>query len=397
MKAGVRVLTENPKTMIVVPTYNHDETLLEVVQGALAAGLPVCVVDDGSEPPAAQSLAGLDVELVRHSANLGKGKAILSGAARARELGMTHIITMDADGQHLPQDLHRFTACLDRDPMAIWVGIRDMSSINVPFISRFGCKFSNFWLRVQTGSILNDVQCGFRLYPLEVLSLLKLKERRYSFEVEVLVRASWAGFRIGELPIKVHYPEQSQRVSHFNKLWDNLLISWLNTRLTFRSIMPWPHKKYIQTDSGKISALHPMQSIRILLSQDETPARLGWSAALGIVLGALPLIALHSVAIILAAGYLRLSKITALALSQLCIPPLVPALCIEIGHFLRHGVFLTNLSIETLGYQAMDRLWEWTLGSLIAAPVLGILVGLLVYFMARMVQAELSGADENAT
>ena len=383
------------KPMVVIPVFNHGATLRRVVEQSLASGLPVCVVDDGSREPVAGNLAGLDVELIRHAANQGKGKAILSGAEKARELGISHIITMDADGQHLPQDLSEFLKCMREDPKALWVGVRDLSSENVPGVSRFGCKFSNFWLRVQTGVVLHDAQSGFRAYPLDMLGLLKLKESRFSFEVEVLVRAAWAGFKLRELPIQVHYPAKNERISHFNKLWDNVLISWLNTRLTIRSIMPWPHKEYQHSGAGEISALRPMQSLRILLCQDETPVRLGWSAALGIILGTLPLIALHSIAIILILGYLRLSKITGLALSQLCIPPLVPALCIEVGHYMRLGEFLTELSLDTLGYQALDRLWEWVLGSLVVAPILGALFGFLVFFLARAVKAEILQAAEN--
>ena len=235
-------LDENNKKMVVIPVYNHGATLRNVVEETLAFDLPVCVVDDGSDIPVAEGLCGLEIDLVRHPSNLGKGRAILSGAARARSLGMTHIITLDADGQHTPQDMPQFLSCLTTDPKAIWVGIRDMNSENVPAIARFGNRFSNFWMRVQTGYFLQDVLCGFRAYPLDVLSLPQLKESGYSFELEVLIRAAWAGFKIRELAIRVHYPSSSQRISHFDALSDSVLLIWLITRLSIHSIIPWLHQ-----------------------------------------------------------------------------------------------------------------------------------------------------------
>jgi uncharacterized protein (DUF2062 family) len=103
-------------------------------------------------------------------------------------------------------------------------------------------------------------------------------------------------------------------------------------------------------------------------------------------LGALPLFFFHTLAILFVAGYFRLNKIAALAASQLCMPPIVPAVCIETGYFLRHGKFLTEISLETLGYQALERIWEWLLGSLLVAPVIGLATGVFVYALAVTVR-----------
>ena len=124
------------------------------------------------------------------------------------------------------------------------------------------------------------------------------------------------------------------------------------------------------------------------MTGDNSPARLGAAGALGVFLGALPLIAFHTVAILFTAGFLRLNKIGAVAASQLCMPPLVPALCIEVGYFMRHGRFLTEISLETLGYQALERIYEWLIGSLLLAPALAALVGGVVYVMASFVKWE---------
>lgn len=378
-----------PRVIVAVPVYNHAPTLRAVVLGLLERHPHVLVVDDGSDDLEPEVLAGLPVRMVRHGRNRGKGAAIRTAALEARRQDMSHIVTIDADGQHDPADLPLFLEAVAADPLAVIVGARDFNTENVPGSSRFGRAFSNFWLRVQTGVILSDVQSGYRAYPLNVLENLRCTENRYSFEVEVLVRAAWAGFRLREVNIRVHYPPKGERVSHFRAFMDNVRISLLNTRLTIRAIMPVPHRKFGEDEAGRVSPIHPLKSLRILLRDDATPAGLGLSAALGIFLGTLPLIGIHSIAILLAAGWLRWNKIAALAASQLCMPPLVPALCIEAGHYLRHGVFLTEISLRTLGYEAPQRLWEWILGSMLLAPLLAALIGAAVWVLARIVAAGL--------
>ena len=374
---------------VVIAVYNHAPSARRVVEGALAELPLVVVVDDGSTDGLAEVLAGLPVELVRHGKNLGKGAAILSGAARARALGASHIITVDADGQHDPRSIRSFLPLMAAEPLALIVGSRDFDTPNVPASSRFGRAFSNFWLRVQTGCRLSDVQSGFRAYPLAALEVLRTTETRYAFEVEVLVRAAWAGFPLRQVEIPVYYPPRGERVSHFKALADNLRISLLNTRLTMRAMLPWPHRTYAGRADGTVSVLHPVRSLRLLLAGEATPLMLGLSAALGMLLGTLPLVGLHSIGILFCAGYWRLSKLTALAVSQLCMPPLLPALCVEAGYYLRHGRFLTEFSLATLGYEAPQRLLEWLLGSLVVGPVLALVLGLTVFLLALPIQRAL--------
>lgn len=404
--------TLEPRILVVIPVFDHASTLRDVTAGALAAHPHVLVVDDGSRdlaPPAdpdctrdaavrnfppdhpLHELAALHI---RHARNQGKGKAILTAARCARGLGMTHIVTLDADGQHDPADLPAFFAAIRREPMTLFVGTRNFATPNVPRSSRFGRAFSNFWFRVQTGSDIGDSQSGFRAYPLAVLDTLSLTESHYSFETEVLVRAAWSGFTVADIPIRVHYPPPSERVSHFRPVLDNVRLSLLNTRLTMRAIMPVPQKKFVQDHEGRITPLRPLSSLRILLLHNETPRNLALSGGLGVLLGTLPLIGLHSILIILAAGALKLNKVSGLATSQLCMPPLAPALCIETGHYLKHGTLLTEISWRTLGYEAPARLGEWLLGSLVLAPVFGLACGLAVFVLAVLVQRGLRRLPE---
>jgi glycosyltransferase involved in cell wall biosynthesis len=153
------------------------------------------------------TLYGLSVHIVRHSQNLGKGAAILTAAKAARRLGMTHMITIDADAQHDPSDFRHFVPVLQADPFAIVIGKRDFSTINAPLSARFGRRFSNFWFRLQTGQVLGDTQSGFRGYPLAVLEKLKLREKHYAFEIEVLVSAV-AGSGFTFLPFQRQFAAQ---------------------------------------------------------------------------------------------------------------------------------------------------------------------------------------------
>jgi uncharacterized protein (DUF2062 family) len=395
-----------PRVLIVIPVYNHAATLPGVVKAVAAVHPRVLVVDDGSAdlpadadssrevsapfvPGAGHPLCGLPALCVRHARNRGKGAAVMTGAITAKKSGMTHILTIDADGQHDPGDIPAFIEAAAENPPAIHVGTRDFHSAAVPFSSRFGRAFSNFWYTVHTGASVGDVQSGFRLYPLAVLEAVRCSEKGYAFEVEILVRANWAGFAVESLPVKVRYPPAGERVSHFRPLADNIRITLLNTRLTIRAVMPVPQKKFTPDGKGEITPLRPLRSLRLLLSDNATPKSLALGSAVGVGLGTLPLVGLHSIAVLLATGALRLNKTAGLAFSQLCMPPFVPALCIEAGHYMRHGRFLTEISLRTLGYGALDRIWEWILGSLVLAPLFASLCGGMVWISARILRRSL--------
>jgi uncharacterized protein (DUF2062 family) len=168
----------------------------------------------------------------------------------------------------------------------------------------------------------------------------------------------------------------------------------MNIHLTMRSIVPWPHRRW--TDNPRpqrLTILHPLRSLKRLILENASPRGIALSAALGVLLGTLPLLFVHTVSIIMAANFLRLNKPAAITASQLCMPPLVPALCIEIGYWLRHGHWLTEISLRTLGYEAWDRVLEWALGSILLAPILAGLVGLATYTVACIVRHNLQTFD----
>jgi len=380
--------TYEPRIIIVIPLYNHGDTVREVITRCRAQFDHVMVVDDGSTDIQCDTLKELDIILEKHPSNLGKGAAIMTAAVRAAAMGMTHMITIDADLQHSPEECQIFEDAIRKDPSCLYVGKRDFSSPTIPGSSNYGRSFSNFWYRVQTGRKIGDAQSGFRAYPIEVLNNLDLSDKHYSFEVEVLVKATWAGIRIHDVDISVYYPPNNERVTHFKLFMDNLRLTQLNTKLTLRSFIPVPHKKLITEtqEKKKFSIFSPLESIKNQLAEDVSPSRIALSGSLGIFLGTLPLIAVHTLVILFVTGYFRLNKIIAIGTSQFCMPPFVPAICIEAGYFMTHnGEFLTEISFNTLGNECLERLFEWFLGSLIIAPVLSALSFLLIYTTASYI------------
>ena len=231
------------RVMVVIPVYNHGQTLRGVVEKVCRFHDTVMVVDDGSTDGGLETIVDLDVHRIQHSRNFGKGAAILSAAKEAERLEMTHMVTLDADGQHDPDDLHLFIWAIKQSPQAIVVGKRNFETGYVPSGSRIGRRISNFWLWVQTGRLLGDTQSGYRGYPVKMLNTLKLRERRYAFENEVLAKGAWAGIELLEVNISTFYPADENRVSHFHLLHDNVRLSLLNARLTLRAMIPWPHQK----------------------------------------------------------------------------------------------------------------------------------------------------------
>ncbi|MCC6544386.1 MAG: DUF2062 domain-containing protein [Nitrospirae bacterium] len=365
--------------LIVIPTFNNLKTLRTVTEKAVSTGLKVLVVNDGSTDGGPETLAGLSVTLLDFTDNRGKGSAILSAAEWAETNGYTHIITIDADGQHDPGDAALFPDLIRENPWTIIVGTRQFGEM-VPFSSRFGRKFSNMWVWITTGWRVPDSQSGFRAYPVAALRQVKCQGRKYNFEVEILVRGIWAGLSIVHKDISVHYSDETIKASHFDPLRDNARISWTYTRLVLRNFLPWPHKVIFNTDSEeKLSILHPIRSFKLLLRESLSPKDMALSSMLGVFLGALPLIACHSIMIFFVATRLRLNRLVALSVSNICMPPFVPGLAVAVGYYMRHGSYLTEFNMQTLGYEAPQRLLEYLIGSLIIGPVLAVLVGAIAF------------------
>jgi len=238
---------------VIIPTYNNGGTVADVAQRALAECDDVIVVDDGSTDDTASQLSTLNsqfstlnsqLSIVTHDRNRGKGRALCTGFKKALEQGFSYAITLDADGQHYPEDIPKFLESNCQHPHALIIGSRHMEGKEQSRGSAFANKFSNFWFYVQTGRRLPDTQTGYRLYPLKKIfpspkqgRLGGLLTSRYEAELELLVFASWHGVELVPIDIDVYYPPAEERVSHFRPGKDFARISLLNTVLCFLAVV----------------------------------------------------------------------------------------------------------------------------------------------------------------
>jgi glycosyltransferase involved in cell wall biosynthesis len=210
--------------LAVVPAFQAEKSVAAVVSGLLRelsgdAEPRVLVVDDGSTDRTAAEAERAGAVLLRHPKNLGKGAALRSGLHFAREAGFGAIVSVDADGQHPPDEAAR-VARSDAPREALVLGVRDLVRDGAPLANRFSNEFSNVFLSWFGGVRIHDSQCGLRRYPVPETLALDARSDGYAFEAEALLRAARLGWRIVELPVRVIYPPPSERVSHFHAVRD---------------------------------------------------------------------------------------------------------------------------------------------------------------------------------
>jgi glycosyltransferase involved in cell wall biosynthesis len=373
----------------VIPVYNNRETVRRVAEECRAMLPHVLVVDDGSTDADLKALlTGLDVTLLTHEENRGKGEAILTASRHVAAEGGEYMITIDADGQHLPRDIARFLPQLRRDEPAVVIGCRDFNTDNVPRSSRFGRSFANFWLMVETGKLVKDCQSGFRAYPVRYLNKLVFKGAHYDFEAEVLARAAWGGLALTMVDIEVIYPKPEERVSSFKPFLDNLRLTRIHAMLVGRRMLPLRHEQLVERKKEPELSLvrHPGKFLKKLVMESATPQGLALSAAVGLFIAVLPIPFFHTVIILFFAMRFNLNKIVALNIQHLAMPPVMPALCIEVGYYLRHGRWLTDLSFATVFEQFSSRFLEWFIGSLFIAPMAALVIGVAMFVSASAIR-----------
>ncbi|SEM25665.1 Glycosyl transferase family 2 [Syntrophus gentianae] len=246
---------------VVIPAYNHESRVTEVILAAKELPFPIFVVDDGSTDGTYERIRVIpDISILRHRENRGKGAALLTGFAAASTVA-DWAATVDADGQHNPKDVLKLWSAVanrlekssfDAAPASrksnrpmesrrpFVVGLREeMTGPEVPWTSRFGRSFSNFWVQLAGGPEVRDSQSGLRLYPLPEALHLGVQARRFQFEVEILVRAQWQGYPVLEVPIGVTYQPGAERISHFRPFVDFLRNSCTFSRLiALRILVP---------------------------------------------------------------------------------------------------------------------------------------------------------------
>lgn len=246
---------DDERVCVIVPTYNNERTIADVLRRVQAYTLNIIVVNDGSTPATMTAIRSLEQlpEIVDYTPNRGKGYALKMGFRRALELGYRYAITIDSDGQHFPEDIPAFMDCHVANKEALIVGARNLTADNMPSKNTFANKFSNFWFHLQTGINLEDTQSGYRLYPLEVINLRWPITPRYEAELELLVFSAWRGVPVVSTPVRVYYPPEGERVSHFRPFWDFFRITVLNSVLTILSLFSFIPARLIRKISKSLS------------------------------------------------------------------------------------------------------------------------------------------------
>ena len=233
-------MTPSATHLVLIPSYNPGPRLVATVRAARAHWDPVWVVVDGSTDGSAALLAGLahgdpGLRVLVRPHNGGKGAAVLDGLTAALSAGYTHVLTMDSDGQHPAECIGAFMSASAAAPEAMILGAPVFDS-TAPRIRLRGRRIANWWTQLETlWSGIADTLFGFRVYPIAPLLQVMQRTRwmrRFDFDAEAVVRLSWRGVPVRNLPAPCRYFTVAEGgVSHFNYWRDNVLLTWMYTRL----------------------------------------------------------------------------------------------------------------------------------------------------------------------
>jgi len=246
LKRKISLSSLNASLCVIIPVYNHSDNLSTIVTRITKGKLPVILIDDGSDKSCKKIMRDLEraidsITLESHPMNLGKGAAIKTGLQTALEKGFSHALQIDADGQHNINDIPHFINQMDKQPDALISGYPNYDS-TVPKLRYYSRYATHLWVWINTLSgVIKDSMCGFRLYPVEqsceLLAAQKMGDRM-EFDTEFFVRWYWSGEPIAQIQTNVSYP--SNGLSHFKLFRDNILISWMHTRLFFGMLKRLP-------------------------------------------------------------------------------------------------------------------------------------------------------------
>jgi len=250
---------------VLMPAFNERASIRRMAEDVLAQGIErLIVVDDGCSDGTSQALAGLDLDLLVHPRNLGKGCALATGMRHALAHGYGRVVTIDADGQHRPGDIPRLVAASLEHPQAIVIAARvrrrDSPGVTVhlpspqpspprggggerlpPGWRRFGNEVADFWISWACGRPILDTQSGFRLYPALALAAVPMRPRPgqgFAFESGLLIDLVHAGMDLSTVAIETLYDDAS-RASHYRPWRDTWsIVRLVGAHLLRRGLYP---------------------------------------------------------------------------------------------------------------------------------------------------------------
>lgn len=243
-------MTISTTHIVLIPSYNPGVKVYETVREARRLWSPVWVVVDGSTDGSTEELLEMAIDddglrVIVLPQNQGKGAAVLHGLNEAHQAGFTHVLTMDSDGQHPAESIPEFMAQSKSQPKAMILGV-PVFEASAPSLRVKGRQVSNWWANLETlWAGIGDSLFGFRVYPIEPLRRVMRKQpwmRHFDFDPEAVVRLCWQGVKPINLPAPVRYfTIEEGGVSHFNYLRDNVLLTWMHTRLFLGFLLRLPY------------------------------------------------------------------------------------------------------------------------------------------------------------
>jgi glycosyltransferase involved in cell wall biosynthesis len=382
---------------VIIPTYNNEKTIAQVISEVLSYSANVIVVNDGATDCTSAILKMFEgkIEILSYSPNKGKGIALRTGLKHAFEQGFRYAITIDSDGQHFADDIPVFLNKIEEEPDSLIVGARNLHQENMPKKNTFGNKISNFWFRFQTGIDLPDTQSGYRLYPLKKIRKTKYYCTKYEFEIEVMVKAAWRGVNVISVPIKVFYAEGDKRVTHFRPGKDFTRISILNVYLTILTVLWYKPVRLIRNMSWKNFKAFIKKHF---LDSGESVIRKSTGVAFGVFMGIIPIWGYQFVSALVLAHFLKLNKAIVGLAAQISVPPMIPFIIygsLKTGQFVlgrdvRESIFDEGINTVPEIWEHMKlHLFEYLLGSVVLAIALAIFFGIVTFIVLKLTEKKI--------
>jgi glycosyltransferase involved in cell wall biosynthesis len=204
-----RVAQIRLKTAAIIPAYHQEQHISDVVRRTRRQLDHVLVVDDGSSDNTARCAREAGAEVIVHSQNRGKGEAIKTGLRHWLDRQFIHVIILDADGQHLPEEIDRFIAALAQaGDRSLFLGNRMNNLTGMPFVRRVVNRYMSNRISRICRQEIPDTQCGFRMLDRQLIPELLEGGTRFDYETEMLIIASRKGYRIESVPITTVYSDE---------------------------------------------------------------------------------------------------------------------------------------------------------------------------------------------
>jgi glycosyltransferase involved in cell wall biosynthesis len=372
---------------ILVPTYNNEKTIADVIQRVfdVAPKATVIVVNDGSTNSTVSILNefGDKITLLTNAENMGKGYSLRRGFKKAIEMGFDHVVTIDSDGQHFPEDIHLLVEKAIEFPNSVIMGSRNMTHETVPGKSSFGNKFSNFWFKLETWITLPDTQTGFRIYPMKPMRKMRFFTKKFEFEIEVIVRLAWKNVKFYPVAIRVLY-DMEERVSHFRPARDFFRISVLNSVLVLGALLYYYPKKFLSYDTFKTikhEAIKP----------EESNFMKALSLGFGVFMGIVPIWGFQLLIGIPLSVIFKMNKVLFIAAANISIPPLIPFILygsLLVGQFIVGGEInhetLFSLRLEDVKTNA----YQYLVGSIALSGLAFLIVFSVSFLLLKIFRKE---------